>query len=159
MIARVIVKLVNESEYSFSALAGENITGVEHLQEFGFASRPPSNEDGTNNANGIAVFYGGDRGNSSLLVLEIPKFKPDLEKGETALFNAMGALIKLAGTDIQLNGTDNGGIVQVAELTEKVNALIAELQIHTHNSGGSGTPTSTFTELARADYENTKVVH
>jgi phage gp45-like len=186
MLARCIVNLVNNSGYSFTALNGENITSVEHLQEFGFASKMPVDEEG----NGIAVFYGGDRGNASLLVFEVPKFKPDLANGESAIFNAFGAMVKLcedgsieasgnnvklAGTDataVELNGITNEGIVKINELTTKLNLLISEYDTHQHsyfNTAGlqittipsldiAGTP-DPATAFDKNDYENTKVVH
>jgi len=159
LLARVIVNLVNGSQYSFTALSGENLTSVEHLQEFGFASQKPDGED----ANGIALFYGGDRGNSSLLVLEVPKFKPDLSAGESALFNAHSALIKLdsAGV-INLNGSSNEGIIKIQELTDKLNAHIDEYNLHQHRDSHSNlttTPEVPGTQFDKADYENDKVVH
>jgi len=167
--ARVIVKLVNGSEYSFTTLSGENITSVEHLQEFGFASEKPDGED----ARGIALFYAGDRGNSSLLVLEVPKFKPDLSAGESALFNAHDALIKLDSSGvINLNGSSNGGLIEIANLTTKLNLLITEFDAHMHTYENrfavptlSTPPTNPVsvpllaTEFDKDDYENTKVVH
>jgi len=185
MLARVIVNLVNESEYSFTALSGENLTSVEHLQEFGFASKKPDGEE----ANGIALFYGGDRGNSSLLVLEVPKFKPDLEAGETALFSAFGSILKmllngdieltgtgdvrLIGDVIELNGNINEGLIKIQELTDKLNGHIDEYDIHKHTYVQYGTgsllctiPTSVTinvptpgTQFDKNDYENDKVVH
>ena len=155
MIARVIVNLVNGSEYSFTALSGENITGVEHLQEFGFASSKPDGED----ANGIALFYGGDRGTSSILVLEVPKFKPNLSSGESALFNAFSALIKLkASGNIELNGSSNGGMIKITELTTAINELVSMYNSHTHTA--NNTPTVMLqTPLVASVYENEKVVH
>jgi len=156
--ARVIVKLVNGSEYSFTTLSGENITSVEHLQEFGFASEKPDGED----ARGVALFYAGDRGNSSLLVLEVPKFKPDLSAGESALFNAHSALIKLDSSGvINLNGASNEGLVKIQELTDKLNTHIAEYDLHFHPHGtpNTGPPTIPGTQFNKSDYENDKVVH
>ena len=162
MLARVIVNLVNGSEYSFTALSGENLTSVEHLQEFGFASEKPDGED----ANGIALFYGGDRGNSSLLVLEVPKFKPDLSAGESALFNAFSALIKLTaignieltGTTIELNGSSNAGLIKIDALTTAINTLVAVYNSHTHTAHNTAT-LMLQTPLVKTAYENTKVVH
>ena len=150
MLARVIVNLVNGSEYSFTALSGENLTSVEHLQEFGFASAKPDGED----ANGIALFYGGDRGNSSLLVLEVPKFKPDLAAGESALFNAFSAIVKLTTAGIiELNGNSNGGLINIADLVSAFNE-------HTHASCTSlGTPATPLPQIIQASIEDTKVVH
>jgi phage gp45-like len=180
MIARCIVNLVNSSGYSFTALSGENITSVEHLQEFGFASKMPVDEV----ANGISVFYGGDRGNASLLVLEVPKFKPDLANGEAAIFNAFGALMKfladgsiegsgtsvsLTGTDataIKLNGITNEGLIKIVALTTEINKLVTLYNAHTHTFIAAGQGFSTTdptvalqTALDKDDYENTKVVH
>ena len=175
MLARCIVNLVNESGYSFTALKGENITNVEHLQEFGFASKMPSGEE----ANGISIFYGGDRGNASLLVLEIPKFKPDLADGESAIFNAFGAMVKLmadssvvisgdkATETIVLNGNTNEGLVKIVELTTAINELVTTYNAHTHTyfNGSvfteSGAPSAPNQQvpLVKTDYENEKVVH
>lgn len=160
ILARCIVKILSGSEYSFTALSGEYITSTEHLQEFGFASRKPSGTD----ANGIAVFYGGDRGNASLLVLEVPSLKPSLNDGESALFNAYDAIVKLRNDGVaELNGSSNLGLVKIQELTDKLNALKAELDAHIHSGGTiagfTGAPTAPVTAFVKDDYENTKVVH
>lgn len=84
------------------------------------------------------------------------------EEGEAAIYATKDGLTRIAevylkndGT-ITLNGSDHFGVIKIVELTAKINALIAELQAHTH--GGSA-PTTTFTKFVKEDYENTTVLH
>lgn len=63
--------------------------------------------------------------------------------------------IVMDGSNITLNGgTDTA--VRASDLETKLDALITELQAHTHPdpvSGSTGTPTQTFTGFAKADWE------
>jgi len=158
LLARVIVDIVNKSGCNFKILGSEYATNVEHLQEFGFASVKPDDVK----ANGIAIFYNGNRGNRSLLVLEVPSLKPDLSAGESALFNAFDAIVKLDKEGIvQLNGVSNDGLIKIQELTDKLNAHILEYNTHVHSISGSNTlvPSTLAQPFVKSDYENTKVVH
>lgn len=64
--------------------------------------------------------------------------------------------IKRDGT-IELNGATYVGLVKIVELTAKLNQLVAEVRAHTHPL--VLVPDSTFTDFAKADYENTTVLH
>lgn len=76
--------------------------------------------------------------------------------------------------NIELNGSDNLGLIKIKELTDKLNAYVTEVKAHTHPVSttvviagvGSGTGTgtasatvSTISSFDKADYENDKVVH
>ncbi len=164
IVARCIVKLLTSEGHSLTILNGETVTGVEHLQEFGLASIKPSGVE----ANGIVICHNGDRGNTTLLVMEIPSLKPDLSEGETALFNAYSAIVKLTSSGVaEINGGSNQGMVQVVELTDKLNAHIEEyntfvLQFNAHSHVSAGlvdTVVSPAIPFVQGDYENTKAVH
>lgn len=76
-------------------------------------------------------------------------------------------------TGVVINGGDNDGMVNIQQLTQKLNQLVqeinglkAELAAHTH-TGNIGTPTSppiaplsqTFSPFVAEDYEDTKALH
>lgn len=98
---------------------------------------------------------------TGLYLDEIPKLA---ESGELRLYAtadgkiAIGYLwLKRDGT-LELNGVDKGGLVEIYNLTEKINLLVAEIQSHTHPASGVP-PSQTFTVFMAEDYENEKVKH
>lgn len=56
-----------------------------------------------------------------------------------------------------INGDTHSGMVKIVELTAAINALIAQLQAHTHNGGM--VPDQTFTPFVKENYENATVLH
>lgn len=74
-----------------------------------------------------------------------------------------------ADTEIVINGGNNGGLIKIQELTDKINALVDAFNNHTHqvNTTGSataqtGTAAAVATkavELNKSDYEDEKVKH
>jgi phage gp45-like len=150
LMTRGIVTLLESGGYQVTLLNGETRSNLEHLQEFGLASVKP---DGVN-GNGVCVFYGGNRSNGSLLVMEFPDIKPTLAAGESAVYNAHGAIAKLTAAGvIELNGSGNAGLIKIADLVTYINS-------HTHATCTStGTPTPPIVPIVQANIENTKVVH
>lgn len=65
--------------------------------------------------------------------------------------------ISVSGT-VELNAGSNGGLINIAALTVKLNELVAAFNTHIHPANGSppAKPTKTFN---KADYEDTKVTH
>lgn len=63
--------------------------------------------------------------------------------------------------EVVLNGGQYGGMVQVEELTSKLNELVRAFNTHTHTcpQGSTSTPTTAAKSFVRSDYENTKVKH
>lgn len=152
--ARCIVNLLEGSSYQVSLLNGETCSDLEHLQEYGFTSKKPT----SSKANGICLFYGGNRANGSLIVIEVPELKPEIQNGECAIFNSTGSIVKLVnGGYVHLNGSSNLGIVKIVELTTALNLLVSEIRSHTHGTGP--VPSTSFTSFVKTQYENQKVVH
>lgn len=77
---------------------------------------------------------------------------------------------------ITFNKGDNGGLVIIEKLTNKINEFITTFNNHTHGGvitavsggsgapavgtpGNSGTPTSSAKSLNKKDYENSKIKH
>ena len=75
---------------------------------------------------------------------------------------------------IAINNGDNGGVINIQQLTNKLNNLQQELEqlrslfnSHTHTSASSGSPTSPnlqpdtspFSKFNKEDYEDTKFIH
>jgi hypothetical protein len=92
-----------------SAGLGDRDLPLDMLGVFGLAARAM---DG---AAGVALSLGGEGNNGYLVGFRDQQYEPELEKGEVALYNAFGALVKLdedgnirgdakAGKDIIWNG-------------------------------------------------------
>lgn len=76
---------------------------------------------------------------------------------------------------IKINGGNNGGLINISEITEKINGLVSEikdmksyLNTHIHSgvttgSGISGSPgspfTGSFSDFEKDSYEDTKIIH
>lgn len=84
--------------------------------------------------------------------------------------------IELSADELVINGGQNGGMVKLQELTDKLNALIDSFNNHVHSNvivavtggsgapavgtpGNSGTPTTTADRFNKSDYENTAIKH
>ena len=63
---------------------------------------------------------------------------------------------------ITINGGKLGGMVNIGDLTSKINELVQSFNNHTH-TGNMGSPTSTPMAQAKtfnkSDYEDTKIKH
>lgn len=83
-------------------------------------------------------------------------------------------LVNITGGDgVVVNGGENGGIINIDQLTQKLNQLVTEIetmkaQLNTHtHTGNSGAPTSppltpitqTFSQFIAEDYEDIKALH
>lgn len=62
---------------------------------------------------------------------------------------------------ITINGGKLGGLVNVEQLTQKINELVQAFNSHTHQGthGPTGPPLKTAQQLNRNDYEDTKIKH
>lgn len=62
---------------------------------------------------------------------------------------------------ITINGGKLGGLVNVEQLTQKINELVQAFNAHTHQGfhGPTGPPLKTAQPLNRSDYEDTKIKH
>lgn len=62
---------------------------------------------------------------------------------------------------VTINGGRFGGLVNVAELTERLNALVDAFNGHTHEGthGPTGAPLESAGAFSREDYEDTKITH
>lgn len=75
---------------------------------------------------------------------------------------------------VAINGGDNGGVINIQQLTDKLNNLQQELEqlrslfnSHTHTSASPGSPTSPnlqpdtspFSKFNKEEYEDTKFIH
>lgn len=93
-------------------------------------------------------------------------FMSKSEDGESSCY-VKGGLIKF-------NGGENGGLVKIQELTDKINELVEWCKNHTHaNATFAGTiggatasgnltvpaPSEPPKEMNKDDYENTKITH
>lgn len=64
---------------------------------------------------------------------------------------------------IVINGGTLGGLVNIEQLTDKLNELVRLVNSHTHVSGSKGTPTTPPAQQASSftasDYEDSKIKH
>nr|DAY25988.1 MAG TPA: hypothetical protein [Bacteriophage sp.] len=62
---------------------------------------------------------------------------------------------------ITINGGKLGGLVNIEQLTQKINELVQAFNSHTHQGthGPTGPPLKTAQQLNRNDYEDTKIKH
>lgn len=98
-ITRATVKLVNSATKTQSLqiglLAGELKGGIEHLEPYGFTSHPHVG------AEGVAVFFGGDRSNGVVIVAADKRYRLlNLADGEVALYDDQGQQIVLKRSGI-----------------------------------------------------------
>lgn len=102
-------------------------------------------------------------------------------KGTINIYGAKGVnvlskepIVVSSNKGVVLNGGDNGGLVNIEQLTAKLNNLVKELEqvklqinTHTHNCTAPGTPsgpptnpiTQTITQFDSSDYEDDKALH
>lgn len=116
-ITRATVKLVNSATKTQSLqiglVAGEIKGGIEHMEPYGFTSHPHVG------AEGIAVFFGGDRSNGVVIVAADKRYRLlNLADGEVALYDDQGQQIvfKRAGIVVKTPKTldaECGGDVTV----------------------------------------------
>lgn len=70
--------------------------------------------------------------------------------------------VELSG-EVVLNGGNLGGLINIEELTAKLNALVHSINTHTHTSAAQGSPTTpplTPLDVFRSsDYEDTTIKH
>lgn len=70
--------------------------------------------------------------------------------------------VEIACDKVSFNGGNNGGLINIQALTEKLNSLIMEFNAHTHSVpqlGKSLVTENIVKELKRSDYEDEKVKH
>jgi phage baseplate assembly protein V len=95
MVVRGVIRLVYDNnkvqKIQASLLAGELKDGIEHYQEYGFTSNPPTGLET------LVVFCGGDRSNGVVVAVGDRKFRlKDLQSGEVALYTDEGDYLKFA---------------------------------------------------------------
>lgn len=103
-------------------------------------------------------FYGGSTHNPVLL---------GFQNAESVTISGQTD-ITIDSEQITLNGGENGGLINIQELTSKLNALVNAFNNHTHQitgvMPGTGTVTappvmSPASEFTASDYEDTTVTH
>ena len=77
-----------------------------------------------------------------------------VEKAETVTING-------GNETITINGGELGGLINIAALTDKLNALVNTFNTHVHSVSGNATLTTTqqAQTFNQTDYEDTKIKH
>lgn len=62
---------------------------------------------------------------------------------------------------VVINGGKLGGLINIEQLTQKINELVQAFNAHTHQGfhGPTGPPLKTAQQLKRGDYEDTTIRH
>ena len=150
-IAKAVIDSVTDSadiqSLKVQILADEVIGSIERMQEYGFSSVP------FNGTEAVAVFAGGNRANGVIIATDDRRHRPKGSEGDTFIYNAAGAIIKLdnATGDIELtapsgfkiNASDIFlGDELTGESAVKGESLKSWLDTHTHVGSAPGSPTS-----------------
>lgn len=69
--------------------------------------------------------------------------------------------VEVTAEKVIFNGGNNGGLINIEKLTEKLRALANDLQTHTHTcpNGETMMTKTVVTTFSNSDYEDTKVTH
>lgn len=170
MIGRGILEAVDASEgtqkIQITGLNGETITGIERLQDYGFASYPKP----SSTSEAIAAFINGNRDQGLILAVQDRALIPSLNEGEVCLFHLNGdTILTIKDGTIEING--NGGTLEGAVLASKIKSIVdnqvnAIFNAHTHNfTNAHGNPSvtlapnSSMIDQAQSAYESTEVKH
>ena len=73
------------------------------------------------------------------------------------MYSAGGATVHCTGGSLELNGSANGGLINIDDLTAKINLLVADFNGHSHV--GAGINNTTAAAFLAVDYENPEVEH
>lgn len=142
---RVVIKAVRSGKIQLIDVKGrgEDFTGKELFQHYGFASRP------LNGAEGILLFIGG-ADNAVVVATEDRRYRIALENGEAAIYTDEGDKIHLKRNREMLIQT--GGVLNViAATTVNVAAPMVNLGAA---AGGKFIPTEDFMTLYNTHTHN-----
>jgi len=94
LVGRAVLMAIDDSkkiqEAQISALAGEDLAGVQRFQEFGFTSNPPAGTEA------VIVSLGGSRNNCVVIATDNRNVRmKNLASGETAIYTDDGTYIIL----------------------------------------------------------------
>lgn len=98
----------NRQFVQITSLAGEVKDNVEHVQPYGFASRP------LNGAQVVFLCVGGSRDHMIAVCIDDPRHRPPLEPGEAAIWTDEGDIIHLK-RDRTIEVTTLNLVVKAAE--------------------------------------------
>lgn len=144
MISRFVLESSDDSkkiqEVKGTLFADETKEELEHFQNYGFTSRPPSGSEG------VALSVNGNRDHVIIVCVDNREFRiKTLADGEVAVYNNTGSNIVLKNNgNIEINCPDNTLKINALdiELTQQnttMNDFILTYNTHTHNETGSVT--------------------
>lgn len=103
LIGRAVIQSISSASkcqtVNVSLIAGDEKTGVEHLEPYGFTSRAnPGSES-------VVLFPDGDRSHAVAIVVSDRRYRlSGLKEGEVALFDDLGQSVVLTRAGIVVNG-------------------------------------------------------
>lgn len=103
LIGRAVVQSINSvskcQTVDVSLIAGDEKTGIEHLEPYGFTSRAKSGSES------VVLFPGGDRSHAVAIVVADRRYRlSGLQEGEVALSDDIGQSVVLTRAGIVVNG-------------------------------------------------------
>lgn len=148
LVARGVAKyLEGKGTWQLCLLSGETLSGIEHPQEFGLASKSPNGGDV------VSVSVGGQRENTVAVTISNDIGRPTITQGQTALHDARGTYLILdnAGTvhiyaqhGLVVHG-DVSDLQGTAQTMEAMRILFnAHIHTDTTAAGVTGGPTTTM---------------
>jgi len=156
MIGRASIKSADNGTAQVGVLEGEVRDKVDRMQEWGFSSVPEDDSDA------VIVFVGGNRDSGVVIASGNRKQRPDLKKGETAIWTKDVLIkidkdkkIKITGaaevefkegkfkitdaSSIELNG-DSKRLVTWGELNTALSSFLTSLGLTLASGANSGGP-------------------
>lgn len=138
MVARSIINSIKYMDgvqvVQLSVLADETMDDIEHMQEFGFASGPPAG------SSALVLSVAGERGHMVVVATDNAEHRPEVEPGESMLYNEFGVTLKLnKDGELELDAP-----VKVI-VTAPIISLIGDLDVT-----GNITATGNITDLVRS---------
>ena len=71
--------------------------------------------------------------------------------------------VNISAEQITINGGSNGGVINIGELTDKLNMLVDAFNNHMHTNGNeganTGVPITKADDFSASDYEDDKITH
>ena len=145
VVSRAVVRVVKDSlkmqELQLTVMADETLDGVERFQDYGLTSHPHPG------AEAITLSVGGHRSHSVAIAVDDRRYRlKSLAKGEVALYDDLGNVVKLGRTAISINAVTELNITAPqtnitgnVTVTGDVVANGVSLTSHTHPGDSGGT--------------------
>lgn len=121
LVGRCVINTVASGQYQIELMDGKPRDKIEIKQHFGYKSIPPKD------TKGITLSFGGLVDNTIIISTDNDD-APELEEGESCLYNFFGQTIILKDGKINING-DSKQLVTHAELNTALQSFVTALNL------------------------------